>query len=52
MDMHKTALVKLTAKDARAVLILNIILPGVGTMVAGFKTGGEVAINNIIVGLL
>ena len=35
MDMHDTALVEVSPKMAKAVLAMNIIVPGLGTIVAG-----------------
>ena len=52
MDMHEMALVAVDPKTAKKVLILNILLPGVGTALVGIKTKGDVLYNNIIVGLL
>ena len=50
--MHEMALTQLDAKSAKIVLILNICIPGSGTIFAGIKVKGDVMINNIIMGLL
>ena len=52
MEMHEMSLVKIGNRWATLVLVLNILLPGIGTMIAGCLAGGDSAINNIIVGLL
>ena len=52
MDMHEMALVAVEPKTAKRALILNICLPGAGTILVGYETKGDVLINNIIVGLL
>ena len=52
MEMHEMALVKVSRDQATVVLVLNIVLPGVGTILAGCLAKGDAAINNVIVGLL
>ena len=65
MDMHDLANVQVQPHFAKYVLILNIVLPGTGTILAGFNNANnmldvelakrnkwEVVANNIIVGLL
>lgn len=34
------------------VIVCNILLPGLGTTIAGFLVGGDALANNIIVGVL
>ena len=50
--MHETALVEVSPRVAKAVLVMNILVPGLGTIVAGYSARGDSFINNIIVGLL
>ena len=52
MDMHETALVSIPQRWARTVLVANIIVPGLGTIIAGVLVKGDPLINNVIVGLL
>ena len=53
MEMHEMANVKVKSQVAKYVLILNIVLPGTGTILAGLNQDKkEVLVNNIIVGLL
>ena len=52
MEMHDTALVAVPPNWAIIVLVLNLFVPGLGTIVAGCVAKGDPAINNIFVGLL
>ena len=52
MEMHEMATVTISNRWATAVLVLNILLPGIGTILAGCIAGGDPAINNVILGLL
>ena len=52
MEMHNNAIVKLTPRQGLCVFILNILFTGFGTMLSGFLAGGDMLINNLLVGLL
>ena len=52
MDMHDMALVEVSPCMAKAVLAFNILVPGLGTIMAGCAAKGDPLINNFIVGLL
>ena len=52
MEMHEKSVVLISKDQATVALILNIFLPGIGSMVAGCIAGGDHVFNNIIVGLL
>lgn len=52
MEMHGLAIVKLEPYQGLCCFILNILFSGIGTMLAGFLSGGDNIINNLLVGLL
>ena len=53
MEMHeKSLIVGIHKKWALVVLILNIIIPGLGTIISGCVARGDHMFNNTIVGLL
>ena len=50
-DMHKKSIVKLDASMGLVAFILNIVWPGLGTIIAGF-INKDAMVNNLIVGIL
>ena len=46
------AVVKIPQEYGVFVLVLNILIPGLGSVFAGFIAEGNPAFNNVIVGLL
>ena len=52
MEMHEKSVVAINEGVALTALVLNIFLPGFGTMLAGCAAKGDHMFNNLIVGLL
>ena len=52
MELHEVSIVEIPHRHAKAVVLLNIFLPGSGSILAGIKAGGDAVFNNVIVGLL
>ena len=50
--LHEKSIVKVTVKQGLAILVINCIIPGAGTVIAGFIVGGDVVVNNLVIGSL
>ena len=51
-SLHEKSLVKVSQREALGIFVCNCVLPGFGTMIAGFINGGDALVNNLIVGSL